>query len=1101
MKKDNEDIKIEDNIDKNESTDVKVEAENSGDQTQEIAQNSKEEKKKEILWICLILLIFAGISIAASGISGVFNGTENVPTNPDTPDVPDPVTKETTIKVKASTEALSFKTIKNGLEIDVMTGEVSLEKLEEYFTITNAVDGATYIVEDFSQTSKRNEEYETKEATIKIKVDKSFTGEVDEEGEDITEEKTFEIKFNTQELVVSSTKITMKITEYKKTIADFSFDLGVPNLENVSTPTEIKIEKLEKFFDIDNGVDGATYSIKDMVETNDGNYGFKLIASEVYDDDGETANNVEEEFAIKTNPSYVAPIMLILDESDFAMINPDWVGSEEYKEWDGTLVIPKRINGTMFQIKPAPLPDSSFAKSIKDDLKHLIIEGEKYDGIDSIPQYAFYECKNLESVEVSEGYTNLKSVYVGAFNGCTNLKTFDFTNITSFGNESFKDTGLIGDIELNKDAALNSQSIFKGCNKLDSITVTKVHSKNLSQEYGWAGGYWNGIPVNQIGSNIKTYPIDQFDYTVESDSIRIKNITNDYADELKEMSENGTWDGTLTFPGEIEGKPVRTIERVFKNNNDLGIKKLVFSEPVTDNSYYKSINISGVLGPDLPDVVEMVGTKYIKNLMVTGVFEDMKNLEGTIDLSGTEKTGGSTSIPASTFAGCEKLEDIILPNLRNVGDNAFKDCYKFKPNQKQFFKKLFSIGSNAFANCISLTNEVDISRIENISTGVFSGCVNLEGVIYLRALRGEFPPQLFKGCDPDKLTVQVHDKAFIEIENDTAGREMREGSGTAGFEKVIREEFLFNIDYDGVITSFNNNWFTNVPASMQADWENGIINVPEYIDNIKVQFIKGNTNVTGSPLQESTVFHKSKKADNDKIKQLNFAPGGLEKIGPSVFWDLEGLEVVTGLDNVAVAEDYIFNKCKNLKTVDFSEKLNDIKQWAFKDCNSLESVETKNVTSIGQEAFQNNFSLNPVAESFLNVEKLSKCFNLPFYPAGASHETVVETTGWQNDISFPKWTSSVNDYDQPFTGITTGITIGVPSGYYEKADDKNNSPMSRFVGKVANTDDASAEPKELTFEFWGLDPNPGQKSTSNSMSEIFETFLKSINFYNINKKD
>ncbi|MGL4951594.1 MAG: leucine-rich repeat domain-containing protein, partial [Mycoplasma sp.] len=933
---------------------------------------------------------------------------------------------------------------------------------------------------------------ETKEATIKIKVNETFTGEVDKDGEDIITEKTFEIKFNTEELIVSATKITLKITEYNKTIADFSTDLGVANLENVSTPTEIKIEKLEKFFDIDNGVDGATYSIKDMVETNDGNYGFKLIVSEVYDEDGETATNVEEKFAIKTNPSYVAPIMLVLDESDFAMINPDWVGSEEYKEWDGTLVIPKRINGTMFQIKPAPLPGSSFASSIKDDLKHLIIEGEKYDGIDSIPQYAFYECKNLESVEVSDGYTNLKSIYVGAFNGCTNLKTFDFTNITSFGNEAFKNAGLTGEIELNKEVALNSQSIFKGCDKLDSITVIKSHAKNLSQEYGWAGGYWNGIPANQIGSNIKTYPIDQFDYSVYNDTIRIKSITNDYADEIREMNKDGTWDGVITFPGEIDGKRVSAIERAFKDNKDLGVKKLVFTQPVS---------ISGTLGVDLPEVTEMVGTKNITSID-EGAFKDMRKLEGTVDLSNLRETGANMSIPNNAFENCEKLENVIVPNLLQVGNSAFENCASFKPTQKFFFKRLNKIGGRAFAGCTSLTTEVDISRTSDIGWEAFENCTGLTGNIYLRAFNDRtLPGRMFKGCDPTKLNVQIHQGVYDAIEAEISNHQMQDESGLSGYELVEREEYLFSINLEGEIDQFNDAWLENVPTSMQPAWENGIINVPEYIDNIKVEKITRRK--INAAVEKSTLFYKTDKVDYSVIKGLNFAPGGLKEIAIGSFADLVNLESVSGLDNVGVAEDYAFNNCKVLEDVDFSDNLNDIKEGAFRECRSLKNVETKNVTSIGQDAFYYNYSFNPVATSFLNVEKLANAFHLKYYDSRETeYGEIFETIGWQNDVSFPKLNSTLNASDWPFVGITTGITIGLPSKYYETADGESNSSlMFRFVGDIVNTDDASAETKTLTHEKWLLNPNPGQKPTSKSVIEIFETFLKGKDFYNISKKD
>ncbi|MGL4948077.1 MAG: hypothetical protein ACRC42_01685, partial [Mycoplasma sp.] len=124
MKKVNDDIKLDENIEEIKSIEEKTKDE------------SNQEKKKEALWVCLILLIFASISIAAAGISGVFNTVQNTPS---TPDVPTPTSKETTVTAKDNIKDQSIETIRTQLEIDPTENTVELTNLEVFFTIENKV--------------------------------------------------------------------------------------------------------------------------------------------------------------------------------------------------------------------------------------------------------------------------------------------------------------------------------------------------------------------------------------------------------------------------------------------------------------------------------------------------------------------------------------------------------------------------------------------------------------------------------------------------------------------------------------------------------------------------------------------------------------------------------------------------------------------------------------------------------------------------------------------------------------------------------------------------------------------------------------------------
>lgn len=71
-----------------------------------------------------------------------------------------------------------------------------------------------------------------------------------------------------------------------------------------------------------------------------------------------------------------------------------------------------------------------------------------------------------------------------------------------------------------------------------------------------------------------------------------------------------------------------------------------------------------------------------------------------------------------------RLISIYLPNVTDIGSEAFKDCSKLTSINLQNVKK---INSSAFANCIGLT-EVDLPSLETFSTTVFTGCSNLKSL-------------------------------------------------------------------------------------------------------------------------------------------------------------------------------------------------------------------------------------------------------------------------------------------------------------------------------------------------------------------------------------
>jgi len=90
-----------------------------------------------------------------------------------------------------------------------------------------------------------------------------------------------------------------------------------------------------------------------------------------------------------------------------------------------------------------------FDKEGKTLLRYACGKGSRYtipDGVEAIGEYAFAECRNLESVTIPDGVTTIED---GAFAGCLNLKTLSISkSVTTIGEQA-----------------------LRGCSSLKSITV------------------------------------------------------------------------------------------------------------------------------------------------------------------------------------------------------------------------------------------------------------------------------------------------------------------------------------------------------------------------------------------------------------------------------------------------------------------------------------------------------------------------------------------------------------------------------------------------------------------------------------------------------
>ena len=320
--------------------------------------------------------------------------------------------------------------------------------------------------------------------------------------------------------------------------------------------------------------------------------------------------------------------------------------------------------------------------------------------VTSIKEYAFYNCKNITTVNV---HKNVNSIGSYSFSGCESLAYIDVASennayfskdgvlynkectqilyvpekltgaitipngITRIGAYSFNDT-LVTSVEIPNSVTSISKGTFKGCNNLISITLPFV------------GGSIDGSATECFG----------------------------YIFGASQYSENATY-----VPDTLKSVKVNQgniAEYAFSNCSN--IETIVFSNAVTtigNKALYACDNLQNLTVPFVGSGSGNKADHHLASLFdkcsygyYSSTYEFPDNLKNVV------VTGGDT-IGSYAFAYCRSLENITLPDtITTIGEYAFSDC-GFK--EITISKSILDIGSNAFSGCHNLNKTIYTGKL------------------------------------------------------------------------------------------------------------------------------------------------------------------------------------------------------------------------------------------------------------------------------------------------------------------------------------------------------------------------------------------------------
>ncbi len=301
------------------------------------------------------------------------------------------------------------------------------------------------------------------------------------------------------------------------------------------------------------------------------------------------------------------------------------------------------------------------------------------DGIKTIGNYAFEDCRDLEGIEIPDSVTAIGDY---AFSWCNSIESINLGNgITTIGKWAFVHCESISSLEIPDNLSTIGERAFYYCKKLESITIPEsvttignmafascrsLESVNVDTNNANFASE-DGVLFNKNKTTLIVYPPYKTDisYIIPNSVTSIGDMAFYYCKKLKSI----TIPESVTTFGESALEGCYLLESIDVDTNNVNFTSengVLFNKNITTLFIYPS---------------SKADTEYTIPASVTVI--DDKAFEECCDLESIVIPDGVTTIGDYAFAWCESLESIQIPDsITSIGEGAFENTayYNDKSN-------------------------------------------------------------------------------------------------------------------------------------------------------------------------------------------------------------------------------------------------------------------------------------------------------------------------------------------------------------------------------------------------------------------------------------
>ena len=351
------------------------------------------------------------------------------------------------------------------------------------------------------------------------------------------------------------------------------------------------------------------------------------------------------------------------------------------------------------------------------------------DGITSIPNFAFYQCRSITSLTLSNSVYSIGS---SAFENCTGLTSVDLsTGLSLISGSAFEGCSAISSITFPGTVTAIAINAFKNCTSLNTIfseiqepfaiddnVFSTYSTATLIVPYGTKAAYqategWRNFEriadFSEFTSNDITYVVKS------SKTVAVKSSANHLKRVVipESVSYNGVdYQVTALADHSFEGRSDITYLSIPNSVTDIG--EYAFYDCGND----MDVNISSLeawcrirFGDPYACPLSSAKILYLNEVEV----KDLTIPDG-VDL-----------IASFAFFQCRSIVSLTIPSsVKSIGSSAFEDCVGL--TSVVFSRGLTLISGSAFEGCTGLSSITIPSTVTSIEINAFKESVNLNNI-------------------------------------------------------------------------------------------------------------------------------------------------------------------------------------------------------------------------------------------------------------------------------------------------------------------------------------------------------------------------------------